>query len=261
MRCLLAVHGTRRAATADTIDSLMPLLADVSCDVVVAAPEAWDLPCLTLGNYQADQLSQEMYGFRLLALLHGCIQSGRQYDVVLLTDDRCLGISGAPLKQGLKLWFEDHGLGAVGVADEHQRYAPFAKFAPLLARWDVRYAGWKPNRPPFLGGVLLLGKPLVTKLYSQGLLPPPQWREWPTTFGDFVSVMCEAFKLPSFSVGTPANPRNPLFVAGVDPEGRRLISPQLLREEFMIYHPVDQVYGPSEHELRAGYKNLRAGRR
>ncbi len=260
MRCLLAIHGSRRGATIDTLDSLMPLVEGVQCDVVIAAPEEWDIPCLMLGKYSGE-IDPAMFGFRLLGLVHGCLQSGRKYDVVILTDDRCLGISGAPLREGFKAWFEDGQLGAVGVEDEHQRYIPFNKLAPTLASWDVRYSGWKPNRPPFLGGFLLLGNRLISKLFEKGLLPPPQWKEWPTTFGDFINIMCEAFQIQGFPVGSPARPRNPLFVAGEDPEGRRIIAPQLLREEFMVFHPIDRVYGPTEQELRSGYKSLRAGRR
>ena len=121
MRCLLAVHGSDRGRTQDTIDSLLPLFNGVACDIVVAAPEQWDMGVLTVGRYSGE-LAPDRYGFRLMALAHSCWSANRTYDVVVFTDDRCLAISAQSLHFALQSWFEKGKLGVVGVADEYPRY-------------------------------------------------------------------------------------------------------------------------------------------
>lgn len=259
MRCLLAVHGSKLANTQDTIDSLLPLFNGAVCDVVVAAPEQWDLGVLTVGMYSGE-LDPRNYGFRLLALVNACWQANRTYDMVVLTDDRCLALTNASLIAGFRTWFEQSHLGLVGVADEHQRYMPFEKYASALWHWGLPYGGWKPNHPPLLGGVLFFGRTLLQKMFDKGLMPGRDWQQWPTTFGDYAMIVASALKEEVFPVGTSARPRMPLFVAGEDVDGRKIVAPNLLRPEFAIFHPLDSVYGVSEYELRNAYKERREGR-
>lgn len=259
MKCLLAIHGTSQGATQDTLDSLLPLMNGAACDVVVAAPEEWSLGVMTVGKYSGE-LDPRNYGFRLLSLVNACYQSRRTYDCVILTDDRCLGVSRNTLLNGLKLWFEQHNLGAIGVLDDCPRYVSFEKHAPCLAEWGLPFASWRPSSPPLLGGFLLMNGKLVQKMFDQALLPPPGWQQWTTTFGDYLSIVTQVLKFEVFGVGTGLRHRLPLFVAGDDTDGRLLVSPTVLRSEFMIYHPIDKVYGVTAQELRNAYKELREGR-
>lgn len=256
MRCLLAVHGNRKNATRDTIDSLLPMLNGIACDVVVAAPEKWTMGVLQLGVY-TNKVPYQLQGFRLLNLLQQSVDSGRDYDFVILTDDRCLGMTTQSFLPAAKMWFEDHSCWLVGVQDEITRRVPFDHTIPFLAQHGMRYASWRPKLPPVMDGFVLLGKPAVQALFDATLLPPQDWQNWPSTCGDFLSLAVASMDGYQLGIGTTAQPQVPMFIAGFDDAYRRFVPPHLLREEFMIYHPVDRVYGYTEEQLRGGFKTRR----
>lgn len=196
-------------------------------------------------------------GFHRAAGLKWAIDQGIAYRQVVMLSDECL-----ILTQPLDTFFLEHtqkdNVGLIGIRARKTYEDEWRDAQSQMFEWRLPIEQWE--RPPVsvVDDVLVLAGRFVGPLYQKGLLVPEGCEKWPGTYGSYMSWLCHLLGFYTISWGYEDKPLPPLYFNRC--QGQYLPPPHLLKQQFLVFGPVNGVMNYSEGDLRELYKQQRGER-
>jgi hypothetical protein len=106
--------------------------------------------------------------------------------------------------------------------------------------------------------VVWMSRQLCGEMAGRGILVPPGYEHWGAWPDVYVSYVAQLLAFYTVLWGHMDDPRPPIY-ANHRNHVRSAPSPMILREDFLIYHPIRYVNQHDEATLRRRYSRLRRG--
>jgi len=195
-------------------------------------------------------------GFHRAAGLRWAIEQGMAYRQVIMLSDTCL-ICAQPVDAFFLDQTQKDQIGMIGVRDRTNRDQDWRNAATMLFELKVPTDAWERQPVNVVDDVLILAGRFVAVMHQKGLLVPTNCETWPSTYGAYVSWVCQMMGFYLVSWGYMDKSLPPLYVNKA--HGNFLPAPQLLNQ-MLIYSDVTKVLSYSEGDIRELFKANRGER-
>jgi hypothetical protein len=198
-------------------------------------------------------------GFKTYEGIRWAMDRGLKFVACLSVDDDAM-----PIGRGLDDWalplMERTAIDLLGVEDRVSYQQNWRAICEALARWipEARNPKWVDDLRPegVFFAVNWMSYGLCQAMHERSLLVPAgcnNWRTWPDVYITYVAQLLGFYTVLH---GHMDDPKPPLY-ANHRNHMRFAPDPRILRESFLIYHPIRFVAKHGEEELRRHYAALR----
>lgn len=200
-------------------------------------------------------------GFKNLEAVRYALDAGVDFKVCLSVDDDAF-----PIGQGLDAWalptMERTAIDLLGAQDRVTYQNEWKKICGTLARWipEANNPQWIEDISPqgVFFAVIWLSRSFCDELARRGLLVPPGYEQWWTWPDVYLSYVAQLLGFYTVTWGHMDAPKAPIY-ANHRNHVRSAPEPRILREEFLIYHPLRYVNQYDEETIRRWYERVRRG--
>jgi hypothetical protein len=202
---------------------------------------------------------KRLSGFKNFEGIHWALDVGVDFTVCMSVDDDAF-----PIGSGIDDWavptMGRTAIDLLGVQDRVSYQNQWRQICETLARWipEAKNIHWIEDVVPqgVFFAVTWLSRQFCDALYSRGILVPKGCEEWWTWPDVYVSYVAQLLGFYTVTWGHMDAPRAPVY-ANHRHHVRSAPDPRILRDDFLVYHPLRYVNQYDEESLRRWYAQVR----
>lgn len=200
-------------------------------------------------------------GFKNLEAIQWALEAGVDFEVCLSVDDDAF-----PIGRGVDDWavptMARTAIDLVGAQDRVSYQNDWRRICGALARWipEARNPQWIDDVTPqgIFFAIVWMSRQLCDEMRRRDILVPPGYDQWGTWPDVYISYIAQLLGFYTVCWGHMDAPRAPIY-ANHRNHVRSAPEPRILRDDFLLYHPLRYVNHYDEETLRRWYAALRAG--